>query len=254
MWISNGLSSATGFYMAGAGNTASYSASVYTTAFSLTAGSTLLGTLGTSDGWQVGDTIVGLGGVFAATGNSSLTYSGANGTVNLHLVVKYGAPGATWSASSGTGSLTAGGEGAVLLGVTPETIGPTTGLVPTADAPTYLAAGNAQDTLPGGAIEGQVLTLWSGNAIVGFEDFMDLNVLDSQESANSLGVPAIQLGDEVMLDLQQGQNAVQDSLYTLPLTLQPVPEPSALSLLATAVALLGGTRGLQMVRRHLASR
>src|ERR1700677_3481840 len=78
-----GLSSAAPLLLYETGN---FSVNVYSTAFNLTAGSPLLGTLGTMDGWSVGDTIVGIGGVFAATGNSSVTYDNANNTVTTRFV------------------------------------------------------------------------------------------------------------------------------------------------------------------------
>src|ERR1700722_19341943 len=189
LWLSDGLS--TTFAIANAGNTANFSANVYSTAFSLNTGSTLLGTLGMNDGWAAGDTILGVGGVFNSTGNSSLTYDNANSTVNLHLVVKYGSTTATWNlagtgfSSGGAGSLTGGGNGAVLLGVTQETISSSSGLVTPSDSPLYYNS-PSQPSLPGNGTEGQVLTFWSGSAIVGFESFMDLNVLQAQESNASI--------------------------------------------------------------------
>ena len=242
LWVSDGLSSSAGNDMQNAGNAASFSANVYSTAFTLTPDSTLLGPLGISDGWSVGDTIVGVGGVFASTGNSSLTYSGTNGTVNLHLVVKYGSPTATWTLSGagaavgGAGSLGLGGSGAVLLGVTQETIS-SSGLTTPSDSPLYLDSSGNQDTLPGEGIEGQVLTLWSGGQIVGFESFLDLNVL-AAESASANIQTNVQTGDEFVLDLQQGKTVYQDSLGTLPSALQTTPEPSTYALLLGGLGLL----------------
>jgi hypothetical protein len=234
LWVSDGLSSSAGNYMLNAGNTSgAFSANVYSTAFALTPDSTLLGPLGITDGWTVGDTIVGVGGVFASTGNGDLTYDNANGTVNLHLVVKYGSPSATWALAGTGASLSLGGTGAVLLGVLQETISPTTGLTTPSDSPLYVNSSAAQVTLPGGGDEGQVLTLWSGNKIVGFESFLDLTVLAADEPAAN-----VQAGDKFVLDLQQGSGALQDSLGVLPSTLQTTPEPSTYLLLLGGLGLL----------------
>jgi hypothetical protein len=227
-WNFNYLSTDTGHIMLNAGNSATYSANIYTTAFSLASGSSLLGTLGVSSGWHTGDTIIGVGGVFTPLNNSSLTYSGSTGNANLHLVIKYGAPTATWNApgvgfaANGAGSLTNGGAGAILLASQSGTIGPTTGITAPINAPT-LFDGTGQSTVNGLAVSGQVLTSWSGSSLNGFETFLDLNVLQS------LGVGAnVALGDDFVVDFQQGTGAFQDSLGVLPSSIASVPEPTML--------------------------
>jgi hypothetical protein len=244
-WTYDGISSSAGNIMLNANNSANFSANVYSTAFTLGAGSTLLGPLGTASGWSVGDTIVGVGGVFNATGNSSLTYSGSSGDVNLHLVVKYGSPTASWTLSgagfaAGTaGALANGGTGALLLGSLQGTIGPSTGLTTPADAPTFY---NGSTLPPGTGIEGQVLTFWTGSALTGFETFLDLNVLAANAPAANVA-----LGDEFVLDLQQNSGVFQDSLGNLPSVL--VPEPTTLRLGTLLLLPFAVSRVLRVLRK-----
>jgi hypothetical protein len=223
-WNFSYLSTDTGHFMLNANNAATFQANIYTTAFTLAAGSSLLGPLGVSSGWNAGDTIIGVGGVFTPLNNSSLTYGGG-GNVNLHLVIKYGSPTATWNApgvgfASGTaGSLNGGGAGAFLLGSTQNTIGPTTGITTPNDAPT-LFNGSGQVGLAGAGVQGQVLTFWTGSAMTSFETFLDLNVVQSvSPTAN------VALGDDFVVDFQNGSGNFQDSLGVLPTS---VPEPTVL--------------------------
>jgi hypothetical protein len=94
-WTSEGMSSSASNYIDGTGN---YNATIYSTAFQLDASSPLLSTLGGFD-WNVGDTVVGVGGVFSGS-NTDLTYSGGadengnshTGATSTRIVVKCMAP------------------------------------------------------------------------------------------------------------------------------------------------------------------
>jgi hypothetical protein len=254
-WTSEGNSASAGNFMQNAGNSADFSADVYSTAFTLASGSALLGPLGISSGWSIGDTIVGVGGVFTSSGNSSLTYDTANNTANLHLVVKYGSSAAAWTLSGtgltagSAGSLTFGGDGSVLLATTPETISSSSGFVTPNDAPTIQTTASGQVTLPTTVGEvGQVITSWngsgSGGTLASFESFLDLTLLNEIVPTNHVG-----LGDEFVLDLQQGKGIVQNSLGTLPATITPAPEPTSAGCLLVGLGALACFQRLKIGRK-----
>jgi len=241
-WIEEQNSAASGVDLLGSGI---FSANIYATAFTLAVGSPLVGisSVGSSS-WSVGDTIVGVGGLFTATGNTSLTYNG-NGSPTTRFVVKYGTSTANFSV--GNASLDNGGNGAVLLGTyddagadvfTPST----PGLSLTVDAPTEYTGGIQVGITSGNF--GAVMTAWNGTQLAGFESFMDLTILDAQfPSAN------VALGDEFVLDLQQSTSTslYQDSLGTLPSAVV-VPEPTTLTLLTAAMMLPLGARWARSLR------
>lgn len=100
-WLLQGNSLTIGTYIRGPGG---MDFDVYSSVFSLDAGSPLVG-----GQWQVGDLILGLGGVSQSAGNDS---------VNPKLVAKFGAAGATFSPSTlpspdgnGVGSFSGGAAG-----------------------------------------------------------------------------------------------------------------------------------------------
>jgi hypothetical protein len=238
-WASEGLSTASGTLLFATGN---FSVNLYTTAFTLASGSPLAGTVGGASGltWNVGDTIVGVGGVFTPTGNSSVGAS-------LRYVVKYGTSAETWSAgSAANASLSLGGNGSVLLGTGLVNFTPTSGFLPTSDAPTEELTASGQVGLTGNAGDlGQVITSWSsGGALTGFESFMDLTLLASQvPSAN------VALGDHFILDLQEGTGVLQDSLGTLPTSLTPAPEPTSAGCLLLGLGALACLHRFKTGRR-----
>jgi hypothetical protein len=244
-WTSDGLSTASGNLLFETGN---FSVNMYATAFNLAAGSPLLGTVGTSEGWSVGDTIVGVGGVFTPTGNSSVTYDNANGTVTTRFVVKYGTSTAAWTAGSAAGAAAAlGGTGAIELGTSTEVLSPTSGLQIPSNTPEEITGPSSTATISDDV--GQILTSWTGTApapastIVGFESFLDLTLLDSQvPSAN------VALGDDYVLDLQQQSGALQDSTAALPGSVAAVPEPSML-LTGSLILLPFGSKLRKMLRK-----
>src|SRR5271154_1851720 len=95
------MSSSAGVYNFGSG---SFNVTIYATAFTLAPSSTLISALGGYN-WNVGDTIVGVGGVFSGV-NADLTYSGGadennvthTNSTSMRIVVKYGTSSATWAA------------------------------------------------------------------------------------------------------------------------------------------------------------
>jgi hypothetical protein len=99
-WLEQGLSTEVGTYIRGDGN---WSYKVYTASFTLTAGSPLLGA-----NWQVGDLILGMGGVMNPNTQD----------FSPRLVAKFGAADATFKPSTtltsgdGIGSFSGGAAGA----------------------------------------------------------------------------------------------------------------------------------------------
>jgi hypothetical protein len=234
-WTSEGMSATASNYIDGAGN---YNATVYSTEFQLDATSPLLSTLGGFD-WNVGDTVVGVGGVFSGA-NSDLTYSGGadennvthTGSTSTRIVVKYGTSSATWAVDTpspttapGYGSLAHGGVGSVLLGNYPYDFYPADAgtLIVPADSPEEQTSVSGTTTISGDVA--RTITAWSSGALVGFESFLDLTLLDSEYPSNGVA-----LGDDFDLDLQRGSGNFQDSLGTLP----AVPEPASLGLACLA--------------------
>ena len=200
-WTTEGMSASAGVYNFGSGN---YNVQIYATAFTLAPSSTLISSLGGYN-WSVGDTIVGVGGVFSGA-NADLTYSGgADEYGNSHadststrIVVKYGTSTATWAAPAPNsssplyGSQANGGVGSVLLGTYPYDFYPANSntLVATGDSP--LLQGPSTTTSITGVV-GRVITSWNGtNAMVGFESFLDLTLLDTLYPSNNVA-----LGDPV---------------------------------------------------------
>jgi hypothetical protein len=240
-WTAEGVSSAPGTYIDGAGI---YSATIYTTAFTLSPSSTLVTNLNGFN-WSAGDTIVGVGGILSAS--SDLTYSGGadehgvshSGATSTRFVIKYGSPAATWTAP-GAGALANGGTGSVLLGTFSSDLYPGNGgqpIIPS-DAPQIQTGPSSTLTITGNV--GMVFGNWTGSGsssnLVGFESLLDLTLLEAQFPTNN-----VQLGDKFVLDLQRGTGNFQDSLGTLP---SVVPEPSTIILVGT------GLLGLLSIRRR----
>lgn len=240
-WTAEGMSTSAGVYNFGSGN---FNVQIYATAFTLAPSSTLISALGGYN-WNIGDTIVGVGGVFSGA-NADLTYSGGadentithSNSTSTRIVVKYGTSTATWAApapnSTGTayGSQANGGVGSVLLGTYPYDFYPADSntLVVPVDSPLLQSGPSTTMSISGDM--GRVITSWDGtNAMVGFESFLDLTLLDATYPSNNVA-----LGDEFILDLQRGTSSTlyQDSLGTLP---SVVPEPSTIALVG--VGLLG---------------
>jgi hypothetical protein len=223
--------------------TGTFSVNVYTTAFDLTAGSPLLGTLGTADGWNIGDTIVGVGGVFAPTGNSSVTYDLGNNTVTTRFVIKYGTSAETWFAGSSAGAAAAlGGTGTIELGTSTEVLSATSGFQTPTNTPEEITGPSSTAAINDDVA--QIITSWNGSGpgtIVGFEEYLDLTLLQSQVPTEDVA-----LGDDFVLDLQQGSGVLQDSLGTLPVA---VPEPTTLALLTAGLMLPFGAKTLRTLRK-----
>jgi hypothetical protein len=247
-WTADGVSSGAALLFQTT-TSGSYSANIYTTAFTLGAGSSLLGTLGTASGWNANDTVVGVGGVFNAS--SDLTYSGGAdqnnvthaGSTSTRIVIKYGTSTQTWTPGSANGaSLASGGIGSVLLGTYAYDFYPADSgtFITPSDSPEEQTGSGSSDFVTINGDVGQIITYWSGSQMIGFESFMDLTLLDSlYPSAN------VTLGNDFVLDLQRGSGDVQDSLGTLPSAALAVPEPTTPALAVSGLMMAFGMRVLR---------
>ncbi len=233
-WTAEGVSSAAGTYVDGTGV---YSATIYSTAFTLAPSSSLISTFEGYD-WNAGDTIVGVGGILSAS--SDLTYSGGadehgvthSGATSTRFVVKYGSPTASWTAP-GAGALANGGIGASLLGTFAYDLYPGNGgqLIIPSDSPEIQTGLTSSAFITSTGDVARVIASWTGSGsssnMVGFESFLDLTLLDAAYPTNN-----VQLGDKFVLDLQRGSGNFQDSLGTLP---SVVPEPSTVALVGAGL-------------------
>jgi hypothetical protein len=158
--------------------------------------------------------------------------------------VKYAASAApsAWSTSSvapangnGVGSLAGGGVGSVLLGTNPYVFSPSNSgvLVDPSDSPEIQTSSGAVVLTDGGDI-GRVITYWSGSALVGFESFLDITLLDTEyPSLTESTPPGVMLGNAFDLDLQRDSNSTEitDAEGVLPAS---VPEPASFCLIGVA--------------------
>ena len=230
LWTFEGISSSPANYNSGAGN---YNFNIYATAFRLDAASPLLSNAGAFS-WNVNDVVAGVGGVFSGA-NADLTYDGPGGATSTRFVAKYGTAGATWvpnspsPSSPGYGSLAHGGVGSVLLGTFAYDFSPANSgtLIMPNDSPLE-QTGVSSTTVINGAV-GRVITAWSGGALVGFESFINLTLLDAQYPTNGVA-----LGNKFIVDLQRANGVFQNSQAVLPAA---APEPGSLMLLLAGAGL-----------------
>lgn len=243
-WVFGGNSLALGNYVRGDGV---FDYGLYTSAFSLSSGSNLVGS-----GWQAGDSILGIGGVITpGAANPNLTQS-------VRLVAKFGTSPSAWQASTitptggnGLGSFSggAGGDGAILLG----TDGPTQGtgsLNPGSSrfvGPGNPGPGNVFEIplaqrYDGGGVSamptsiGKFIFQFDTNDVLSsWQVLLNRDVLGAQLGAGA-EIPG--LGDRAIVTLQRSVNSTlfTDSLITV------VPAPGALALL--------GLGGLCATRRR----
>lgn len=209
---------------------AAFSANYYTTTFNLAAGSSLLGT---GQGWNVGDTIIGVGGVFNSA--ASISYSG--NFVTTRFVIKYGTSSEAWTAGSSGGAAAAlGGTGTIELGTSTDVLSASSGLEAPANTPEEITGPSSTAVISDDV--GQIITSWNGSGpgtIVGFEEYLDLSLLHTQVPSEGVTTTT-----PMIVDLQIGSGNFTDTLVT-------VPEPSTLALLAAGLILPFGSK----IRRTL---
>jgi len=256
-WTGGANSLAMGTYGSGAEQN---SFNVYSTAFTLDASSPLAGLAGPGvTTWQVGDTIVGVGGFVVPTNAAAGGWASYQPTVihtvnqlisngNQRIVVKYGTATATFAPSTtspqpgnGVVSMASGGVGGVLLG---------TFSIPSSSSGQFVVINDASAIQTGVAttagidgFEGRVMESWNAGTLIGFESFLDLTLLQSQFPAAAVG-----LGDKFDVDMQDGTGNFTNAIGTLPSSLlgpTSVPLPKS----ATAALVLLGMYGAVRVAK-----
>ena len=259
-WDKQGNSLVQGTYIRGDAN---FSYDVYTTAFVLDAASPLLSN-STGFEWQVGDQILGMGGVInnAPTGLGwSVSGNAINSqlTTSYRIVAKFGTSPSSWSASTiapgsgnGAGSSGAGdgGNGAILIGTSNSGAASTGGLSATNEGTfmlpvtgTQYRSGSGGETNVDPRMGRVIYDLGSGNLPTSWETLLNVSLLARNTTAYGItgwtpDYPAI--GDRGDLAGQRGAGVVTDALTT-------VPEPGTFAVLG------GALFGLSLLRRRRAN-
>lgn len=239
-----------GTYVRGDGN---FGFDIYSTSLTLGAGSNLL-----DANWQVGDTVLGIGGVINAISNpAQLGWPSITGpTVNdnltqsVRIVTKFGTSPTAWGASSnapsagnGSGSFSggAGGDGSLLLATySPASNNglhlhpsPDYGLLPSILGPNLVHEIPLLQRYDAGVVTtlastaGKLIYTLDGNDVLAtWEVFVNVSLLEGYGI-----VP--ELGDRGLQTLQRSTGVYTDGLVEV------VPEPATLALLTLgSVALL----------------
>lgn len=247
-WISGGNALANGSYIRGAGL---WSFEMYASNTTLAPGSALLTTVGSST-WNVGDQVLGLGGVFVAAPSAPdngwgpfSSYTGAtntNTTSSLRMLGKWGTDPSSWSASTfvpgngnGNGSHSGGfgGLGSVLLANSAADLGSFASgslrLPSVAQIYTGSSAINIDPSV------GRMMYIYdSSTTVSSWQLFLNVSLLDSLYGSTYSDLPA--WGDRHAISLQRGTNStlLQDSMM--------IPAPGA--------AVMLGLFGLSAARRR----
>ncbi|HZW06843.1 MAG TPA: hypothetical protein VFF65_06940 [Phycisphaerales bacterium] len=246
-WLyAGGNSHENGTYVQGA---ARMNYGTYATTFTLGAGSPLLSSTAGFQ-WNIGDTILGIGGVFTVTaptaaangwGSYSSTVDNADRTGSMRIVAKFGtsptsfgpstvAPMAGNGASSFSGG--AGGAGSILINNTVGTLlGTPSGQVRLPDqAQIYTGSGVVNIDVN----YGRLVYVHNGTVASSFEALINLTLLQSNIGMAYGDLP--QYGDRHDVALQRSTNASVDALV--------LPSPGAAAALG-----LGAVAGLRRRRR-----
>jgi hypothetical protein len=267
-WYHHGNSLANGNYVRGNGN---YAFEMYTTQFTVTDSSvfdisghddasyddyyeTNHWSKATARTWSVGDTVLGIGGVFnditaADAGWPSFSGATVNGAIDdeyrFRLQAKVGGADATWSTSTiapgagnGSGSTSAGGAAAFLvrtsgwhdLSTWENRAGQILGLQKT----DHLSLSEL------GTDVARVIWTWdeTHNRVSGWEILLNLTLIeDDLDAAAFTGALPGLLGNQILLSVQVASGA-----YTDALVVATVPEPATWAMALVGLLAIGGAR------------
>lgn len=256
-WTAGGNSLSSGTYVRGDAN---YDYDTYSTA--MTAGAGLVTGTGASD-WNLGDSVVGVGGIFtSATPSWTITGSAPNSLLTtgaaLKLQAKFGTSTANFAASSiapnagnGLGSFgTNGGSGAAQVRTTGYNSANdwlTGAGILTAPTSSHFerneSPANDDVTVDGDLNAARLIWNTDSNGLVtSWEILLDTSLLGRIDGAYS--APAA--GDLALMTVQNGDNGFTDALVSTP-SAQAVPLPSAAY---SGLALLGSLGLLGMKGRR----
>lgn len=252
-WTAGGNSMANGVYIRGGGL---FSYQTYVQSFAIQAGSNLLATTSGST-WSVGDTVIGIGGVFesgptaedngwgagsaydtsqAVAGGGSTSING-NISTSLRLVSKFGSTATSWSPSTiapglgngaGSDSSGDGGVGSVLLATTVGEIASYTNGVARLASVAQIHQGPTSIALD--AKYGRIfLQKNSSNIVSSWAAILNSTLLEADLGHLYADLPGV--GDRHNIAVQRSTNS---RLFNDALIADPVPEPATMTVLGMA--------------------
>lgn len=245
-WTSGGNSLSRGVYVRGAAN---YGFETYGAVLKVSSGDML----DISDGiysWLPGDSVIGVGGVFAnitavEAGWSTFTGGAVNGLLNegTKFVAKYGTSGASFSPSTiapgsgnGVGSTANAGSGGVFMRSTgwfyAADWAAGSGTLQYLDKPEHISRNDA--SVPPHQV-GRLIWNWvpASQHVYSWQLLLNTSLLDRLQPGFAGPTPG--LGNLCIVSVQQRDSAYTDALIAL-----PVPEPGSMLVLISGIGMLGG--------------
>ncbi len=249
-WTSGGNSLSNGVYVRESGN---YAFDTYSSVLTVSTGDMLNISDGTFS-WLAGDTVIGVGGVFAnitasEAGWGAFTGGAVNGLLSeaTKFVAKFGTSGATFSpstvapgAGNGVGSTSAAGSGGVFMRSTGWFYAADwlahSGTLMDLDKPEHISRnGAAVPAYQCGRL------IWNWNAASQHVDSWQMLLNTSLLNRLQPGLPTPGAGNYCIVAVQQREGAYTDARVQL-----PVPEPAGVLALLSGIGMLGAG----MIRRR----
>ncbi len=235
-------------------NSANYGFDIYSTVMTVASGSKL----NISDGdysWLAGDTVIGIGGVFAditatEAGWDSFTGNAVNSLLNegTKFVAKFGTKDATFSASTiapaagdGVGSTSASGNGGVFLRssgwFTASDWSANKGILMLPDKDSHIERVGAAN--PDKRVA-RLIWQWDAEKqhVTSWQMLLNTSLLDRLQPG--LNIPSI--GDYAIASVQYRDSAYTDALVQLTGPTAPVPEPATVGIFGLGLVGLAAMR------------